>query len=113
MKVISPLLVLIFCVSIRAYSTTNHPQTDLTCPEANYFSVDNQNQTVCLPCDNRDNSVYVAKVEAAGGKIVMPKMAVPTIGWLAYAQDTEGTLFGMMQPVRKSIRVLMMTIYSF
>jgi uncharacterized protein len=48
-----------------------------------------------LDVDSLDE--YVAKVESAGGKIVVPKMAVPTIGWLAYAQDTEGTLFGMMQ----------------
>jgi uncharacterized protein len=40
---------------------------------------------------------YVAKIEAAGGKIVMPKMHIPTIGWLAYAQDTEGISFGIMQ----------------
>ncbi len=46
--------------------------------------------------DSIDESV--AKVEAAGGKIVMPKHHIPTIGWLAYAQDTEGIIFGMMQP---------------
>jgi predicted enzyme related to lactoylglutathione lyase len=27
----------------------------------------------------------------------MPKMAVPGVGWLAYAKDPEGTVFGMMQ----------------
>jgi predicted enzyme related to lactoylglutathione lyase len=36
-------------------------------------------------------------VEGAGGKIVVPKMAVPGIGWLAYGVDTEGNQFGMMQ----------------
>jgi predicted enzyme related to lactoylglutathione lyase len=36
-------------------------------------------------------------VESAGGKIVVPKMAVPGIGWLAYGVDTEGNQFGMMQ----------------
>jgi hypothetical protein len=48
----------ICCGSVISYSTTNHPQTNLTCPEANYFSLDSQNQTICLPCDNRDNSGY-------------------------------------------------------
>jgi predicted enzyme related to lactoylglutathione lyase len=24
-------------------------------------------------------------------------MPIPTVGWLAYAKDTEGNLFGMMQ----------------
>jgi uncharacterized protein len=40
------------------------------------------------------------KLEAAvanGGKIVVPKMPIPTIGWLAYAHDTEGNIFGMLQ----------------
>jgi len=40
---------------------------------------------------------YVAKVEAAGGKVVMPKMAVPGVGYLAYCTDPEGNTFGMMQ----------------
>jgi predicted enzyme related to lactoylglutathione lyase len=39
----------------------------------------------------------VKKVLASGGALAMPKMAVPGIGWLAYAKDTEGNLFGMMQ----------------
>lgn len=37
------------------------------------------------------------KVAAAGGTVVRPKSAVPGVGWLAYFQDTEGTLWGMMQ----------------
>ena len=41
---------------------------------------------------------YVMKVEANGGSVVVPKMAVPGVGWLAYCRDTEGNQFGMMQP---------------
>jgi len=33
-----------------------------------------------------------------GGVIAVPKMPIPGMGWLAYAKDTEGNLFGMMQP---------------
>jgi uncharacterized protein len=40
---------------------------------------------------------YTAKVEANGGKIALPKMPVPGVGWLAYAKDPEGNIFGMMQ----------------
>ncbi|MCX6828136.1 MAG: VOC family protein [candidate division Zixibacteria bacterium] len=40
---------------------------------------------------------YVKKVIAAGGTIVMPKSAVPGIGWMAYGKDTEGNIFGLMQ----------------
>lgn len=37
-------------------------------------------------------------IERHGGKIVVPKMPIPTIGWLAYGKDTEGNIFGIMQP---------------
>lgn len=40
----------------------------------------------------------VAVVERSGGQVVVPKMAVPTIGWLAYCKDTEGHIFGILQP---------------
>jgi predicted enzyme related to lactoylglutathione lyase len=39
----------------------------------------------------------VAKVEANGGKVLLPKMAVEGVGWLAYVQDTEGNNFGLLQ----------------
>jgi len=39
----------------------------------------------------------VAAVSGAGGKLVMPKTAVPTVGYFAYCLDTEGNLFGLMQ----------------
>ena len=40
----------------------------------------------------------VAKSVAAGGVIALPKMPIPTIGWLAYVKDTEGNILGVMQP---------------
>lgn len=36
-------------------------------------------------------------VDANGGQCVVPKMAVPGVGWLAYCKDTEGYIFGLMQ----------------
>lgn len=47
--------------------------------------------------DVADVDASAKAVEAAGGKITMPKMAVPGIGWLVYCTDTEGNMFGMMQ----------------
>jgi predicted enzyme related to lactoylglutathione lyase len=41
---------------------------------------------------------YVGKITAAGGHIVLPKMPIPGVGWLAYARDTQGNTFGIMQP---------------
>ena len=39
----------------------------------------------------------VESVKAAGGKLMMPKTAIPTVGYFAYLEDTEGNLFGVMQ----------------
>lgn len=39
----------------------------------------------------------IALLNKLGGSVVVPKMAVPGIGWLVYAKDTEGNIFGMMQ----------------
>ena len=40
---------------------------------------------------------YVDKVTASGGKVIMPKQAIPGVGYMAYLQDTEGNTFGIMQ----------------
>ena len=37
------------------------------------------------------------KVLKHGGKVVMPKHAIPSMGYLVYCQDTEGVVFGMME----------------
>jgi len=39
----------------------------------------------------------LAKVEAAGGTVVDPKMPVPGVGWLAYFADSEGNVSGLME----------------
>ncbi len=36
-------------------------------------------------------------IPANGGSIALPKMPIPTVGWLAYFKDTEGNIFGAMQ----------------
>jgi predicted enzyme related to lactoylglutathione lyase len=38
---------------------------------------------------------FVSKVVASGGEVVMPKMAIPGVGWLAYCKDTVGSVFGL------------------
>ena len=40
---------------------------------------------------------YLGRVTATGGTVALPKMPVPGVGWLAYAKDPEGNIFGMMQ----------------
>jgi len=55
------------------------------------------NAYVCtIGVDNLDAGLK--KVGELGTMVVVPKMAIPGVGWLAYAVDTEGNIFGMMQP---------------
>lgn len=39
----------------------------------------------------------VEKVIRGGGKVVLPKMTIPGVGYQAYCQDTEGVIFGVHQ----------------
>ena len=51
---------------------------------------------VCtLDVEDLDQTIRI--VEAAGGKPLVEKFAVAGTGWLAYAKDPEGNIFGMMQ----------------
>ena len=40
---------------------------------------------------------FIKKVKSNGGKVLVPKMAVPGVGYMAYCQDTEGNSFGLME----------------
>ena len=40
---------------------------------------------------------YLKKITAAGGKILLPKMAIPGVGWYASCQDPERNIFGLME----------------
>jgi uncharacterized protein len=53
--------------------------------QVNYISVENIDE-------------YIAKVTSAGGKIIVPKQQVPTVGQIAVAADPEGNAFGLIQP---------------
>jgi hypothetical protein len=44
---------------------------------------------------------YSKKVTALGGKILVPKIEIPTIGWWALAEDPEGNRFGMLEYMHK------------
>jgi predicted enzyme related to lactoylglutathione lyase len=37
-------------------------------------------------------------VEKAGGKILVPKVALPGVAWFAVCQDSEGNTFAIFQP---------------
>lgn len=54
---------------------------------------------IAYPCtvDVDDLDAQMAKAVELGGTVELPKMPIPTIGWLGYLKDTEGNIFGMMQ----------------
>jgi len=54
-------------------------------PQVNYISVENIDE-------------YITKVTTAGGKIIIPKQQVPTVGSIAIVADPEGNAFGLLQP---------------
>jgi predicted enzyme related to lactoylglutathione lyase len=51
--------------------------------------------TNTIGVDSVDTAIEAVK--NAGGKLVMPKTPIPTVGYFAYLEDTEGNLFGVMQ----------------
>ncbi len=61
------------------------------------------------PADHISNSIEVAslkkaeaKIVAAGGKVLEPRMPIPGVGWFAMCLDTEGNRFDIMEPDPKA-----------
>jgi predicted enzyme related to lactoylglutathione lyase len=44
-----------------------------------------------------DLDATIRSIENNGGKLVTPKFHIPTVGTVAYFQDTEGNVAGLMQ----------------
>ena len=61
-------------------------------------AADNPVSAYVITIDVEDVDATVRAIEAAGGSVAMPRHAVPGIGWHAYCKDTEGNVFGVMQP---------------
>ena len=40
---------------------------------------------------------YSKKIQSKGGKVIAPKMAIPTVGYFAQCMDTEGNIFGIIE----------------
>ena len=61
------------------------------------------------PADMQPVNAFVCTVDVAAldamvkrvmdlrGSIALPRMPIPTVGWLAHAKETEGNIFGIMQ----------------
>jgi len=68
-----------------ALMTRNHPGQTIT----NY---------VIVPSTTK----FMAKVEKLGGKVCTSRMAVPTMGYFAVCQDTEGNTFALWERNEKA-----------
>jgi predicted enzyme related to lactoylglutathione lyase len=44
----------------------------------------------------------IKNIEKHRGKICVPKIVIPKIGWLAYAEDPAGNVFGIIEPDAKA-----------
>lgn len=45
-----------------------------------------------------DFDAYADKITQAGGKVAMPKYALPGMAWQGYFLDVDGNIFGLHQP---------------
>lgn len=53
------------------------------------------NATVCtVQVESVENTL--ARNKELGGTVVLPRMPIPGIGWLAYIKDTDGNILGIM-----------------
>jgi uncharacterized protein len=52
--------------------------------------------TSIIGVENIDDTI--AKLEAGGAAVQMPKTDVPGVGFIAYYKDPEGNMFGIIQP---------------
>ena len=55
----------------------------------------NQPVTNSIEVANLDQSAE--KIKQTGGTIVVPKMGIPGMGWVAYFKDPDGNLHGLFQ----------------
>jgi predicted enzyme related to lactoylglutathione lyase len=54
-------------------------------------------QPIVNSIDVENLDAAITKIEKAGGQIVVSKMPIPTIGWLAYFKDPDGNIHGLYQ----------------
>ena len=59
-------------------------------------------QPLANSVNSEDIDGDMKKIELAGGKIVVPKMAIPGVGWLAYFTDPDGNIHSLHQADAKA-----------
>jgi len=61
-------------------------------------SLHEDNEPTIGTIEVKDVDRMVKRVQKEGGEIVIPKKAVPGIGWLAYCKGPDQNIFSLMQP---------------
>ena len=54
-------------------------------------------QPITNTIEVKDLNQTVAAIEKNGGEVVVPRMAIPTIGWLIYFKDPDGMITGALE----------------
>jgi uncharacterized protein len=45
---------------------------------------------------------FVIKIEANGGKVILPRTAIPGVGYMIIFKDTENNTLGLMEENREA-----------
>jgi predicted enzyme related to lactoylglutathione lyase len=65
--------------------------------DGGFYQPEGELQGTINTIDVQNLDETLAKVQMNGGQVIVPKGPVPGVGWLAYARDNSGNIFGMMQ----------------
>jgi predicted enzyme related to lactoylglutathione lyase len=67
-------------------------------------NIDSNNKPgdVTVYLDSQDIEADLKKVEANGGKIILGKTEIPTVGWFAYFEDPSGNRLGLFTRTAKA-----------
>jgi len=93
-----------FYADVLGWKTTQMPEMNYATfaaeggPGGGFNPVTEQNPagTVLIYVATDDIEASLAKVEAAGGKTVMPKTEIPEVGWFGLFTDPTGNLVGLL-----------------
>jgi hypothetical protein len=56
---------------------------------------------------------FAKKIQDKGGKVLLPKTAIPGVGWFATCQDTEGNIFGIIEENKRQSNFCQSTFFLY
>lgn len=67
----------------------------------NPISDDNPAGTVTIYVNSEDIEADLSKIESLGGKTLVPKTEIPTVGWFAMFMDPTGNKLALLTPLEE------------